>query len=205
MTVSDGAADGEQGEDADDRVEEPARPSLRRPRRTRRISQAARTSTGTGHTQESWSITEAPGANAMSAIPVTPRMPAGTSAQRCGCSVNRVERRAMSAQPMPQPRRAAPVIRLSPPPDAGPMARTIGSRKPTISDAATTGNRRRDGGRRAFGVVMESPVVGTSRGAGERAGTRSWATASDARAGAGTAAGARAGRDPRRRPGRARR
>ena len=46
--------------------------------------------------------------------------------------------RAMSAQPTPQPRRADPVMRLSPPPEAGPTARRIGSRNPTTSDAATT-------------------------------------------------------------------
>jgi hypothetical protein len=65
-----------------------------------------------------------------------------------------MERPAINAHPMPQPSSAAPVMRLSPPPDAGPMARTIGSRKPMISDAATTRGRRRDGVRRAFGVVM---------------------------------------------------
>jgi hypothetical protein len=58
-------------------------------------------------------------------------------------SVNRVERTAISAHPIPQASRAAPVIRLSPPPDAGPRARTTGSSKPTTSDAVTTAVRRR--------------------------------------------------------------
>ena len=133
----------------------------------------------------------------MSAMPVTPRMPAGTSAHRWGWSVNRVERKAMSAQPMPQPSRAAPVMRLSPPPAAGPRARTIGSRKPTISEAATRRKRRRDGARRAFGtchgcLLQWGGFAATValEDAGERvAGARTVhdGTAADDRTGPGTA------------------
>src|SRR6478735_4322 len=98
--------------------------------------QRARASRTSGQTQSTAGWAEDPRASRM--MPLAPSTTAGTTAQRFGCVVNRVESAAKTAQPIANPQRTAPVSALSVTGTTGAATRAAAARNPAASDPATT-------------------------------------------------------------------
>jgi hypothetical protein len=75
---------------------------------------------------------------------------AGTTAHRCGWSVNRMDSTASSAHPIAKPNRTIAVAKLSSTVEAGRNGRTTAAANPPASEMATTGPTRM---RRGFGAA----------------------------------------------------
>ena len=71
-------------------------------------------------------------------MPLAPSTRAGTTAQRCGCAVNRVESPARSAQPIAKPHRTAPVSAPSVAGTTGAATSATAARNPATAEPATT-------------------------------------------------------------------
>src|SRR4051795_11746885 len=121
---------------------------LCRSRRARIQTQTARTSTAGGHTQRSTSA-EASGATGSSTA-ATAMTTAGTRAQRCGWSVNRMDSTANSVHPIAKPNRTIAVAKLSSTLPAGTNGKITAAANPAASEASKTGPTRL---RRGSGVA----------------------------------------------------
>jgi hypothetical protein len=94
-----------------------------------------RTSRSGGHTQFRVVRTSAPGVRITRIAPLPPIASAGTTAHRCGSSVRRTDRNAISAHPNPNPMRRAPVIVASAPPAKTTRASTSAATAPAATEA----------------------------------------------------------------------
>ena len=100
------------------------------------------TTRASGQIQERIPIMSVEGCMTIKPRPTKPIDAAGTYAQRCGWSVNRVERIASSPQPRPNASRTDPVIVASLPPATGPVTRNMATASPAICDPTMLMNRR---------------------------------------------------------------